>query len=61
MAMNQTSYSNAYESSSIELHKMKHELLMFVTKMKSEGYLTTVDYHDLPDVFETDRVKSSVV
>lgn len=61
MAMKQIKDAYENETKSMELHKMKHELLMFVTKMKSKGYLTTVDYQDIPNVFENDQNKYSVV
>ena len=61
MAMKQIKNSYVNETNSMELHKMKHELLMFVTKMKSEGYLTTVDYQDIPNVFENDQNNYSVI
>ncbi|QUW21598.1 hypothetical protein JSQ81_17665 [Sporosarcina sp. Marseille-Q4063] len=61
MAMKQMEYSFVNDTNSMELKKMKHDLLMFVTKMKSEGYLTTIDYQDLPDVFENDQNSYSAV
>jgi hypothetical protein len=61
MAMKQMKDSYVNDANSKELKKMKHELLMFVTKMKSEGYLTTVDYQDLPDVFENGQNGYSAV
>ncbi|WP_210469735.1 hypothetical protein [Sporosarcina sp. 6E9] len=61
MAMKQMNYSYDNDTNSLELKKMKRELLMFVTKMKSEGYLTTVDYQDLPDVFESNQNSYSAV
>ena len=61
MAMKQIKDAYVNEANSMELHKMKHDLLMFVTKMKSKGYLTTVDYQDIPDVFENNSKNYSVV
>jgi hypothetical protein len=61
MAMKQMKEPYVNDANSMELKKMKRELLMFVTKMKSEGYLTTVDYQDLPDVFENDQNRYSAV
>ena len=61
MAMKQMKEPYVNDANSMELKKMKRELLMFVTKMKSEGYLTTVDYQDLPDVFENDQNSYSAV
>ena len=61
MAMKQIKDSYVNEAISMELHKMKHELLMFVKKMKSEGYLTTVDYQDIPNVFENDQNNYSAI
>ncbi|WP_172369972.1 hypothetical protein [Sporosarcina jiandibaonis] len=61
MAMKQMQDSYVNETNSMELKKMKHELLMFVTKMKSEGYLTTVDCQDIPDLFDNDHNNYSAV
>ena len=38
----------------LELFKMRKELLEFVVKMKSKGYLSTVDYNNLPLTFESE-------
>ncbi|MFD1929251.1 hypothetical protein ACFSFY_14505 [Sporosarcina siberiensis] len=34
----------------LELFELKKELLEFVVKMKSEGFLSSVDYDDLPEL-----------
>ena len=41
----------------MELIKMKNELTMFVAKMKSEGFLSSVDYRDIPDLHEFEKAE----
>ena len=42
------------ESKGMELFKMKNELIMFVNKMKSEGFLASVDYEDIEEMNESE-------
>lgn len=55
MAIEQMSEMMDEESRNMELYKMKNELLLFVTKMKSEGFLASVDFQDVPDIPDRDR------
>lgn len=36
-----------------EIYKMKLELIQFVKKMKSEGFLESVDFQDIPIEMES--------
>lgn len=44
--------NNLYEEKSrdMELYKMKNDLISFVSKMKSEGFLASVDYDEIPEL-----------
>jgi len=55
MAIEQISEMRDDESLRMELSKMKSELLSFVSKMKSEGLLTSVDYQDIKNVPESEK------
>lgn len=43
------------EFKDMELFKMKNELTLFVSKMKSEGFLASVDYQDIPDLQQFEK------
>ena len=44
--------NNMYDDDSrdMELYKMKTDLILFVSKMKSEGFLASVDYDEIPEL-----------
>ena len=50
--------NNMYEDDSrvMELYKMKSDLILFVSKMKSEGFLASVDYDEIPEL-ESEKSK----
>ena len=49
--------SNRYdfETRDMELLKLKNQLYQFVIKMKSEGYLSSVDYNDSIGMLDIDN------
>ena len=55
MAIEQMNEMFDEESRTVELYKMRNELILFVTKMKSEGFLASVDYEEIPVVRESEK------
>ena len=55
MAIEQMSEMLDDESLTLELFKMRNELILFVNKMKSEGFLASVDYEEIPVVRESEK------
>ena len=55
MAVEQMNEMFDEESRAMELYKMRNELILFVNKMKSEGFLASVDYEEIPVVLESDK------
>lgn len=55
MAVEQMNEMFDEESRAMELYKMRNELILFVNKMKSEGFLASVDYEEIPVVLESEK------
>ena len=55
MAIEQMSEIFDEESRTMELYKMRNELITFVNKMKSEGFLASVDYEEIPVIRESEK------
>ena len=55
MAIEQMTEMFDEESRTMELYKMRNELISFVNKMKSEGFLASVDYEEIPVVRESEK------
>lgn len=56
MSIEQIKESYEKEPRTNELHKMRSDLIMFVNKMKSKGFLASVDYEEIPMVYESREV-----
>lgn len=55
MAIEQMNEVFDEEPRAMELYKMRNDLIMFVNKMKSEGFLASVDYEEIPLVHESEK------
>ena len=56
MAMTRTDVDYNVELRDMEIVKMKIELLRFIRKMQSEGFLESIDCEEMTLEFETDRI-----
>ncbi len=56
MAIEQIKEVYEEEPRTNELYKMRNDLIMFVSKMKSKGFLASVDYEEIPMVCESGEV-----
>lgn len=55
MAIEQMNEVFEEETRSMELSNMRNDLMMFVHKMKSEGFLASVDYEEISVIRESEK------